>query len=59
MKRGLAAAVVLSSFAFTVGSAPAKQTKTHACTWGASSITAQYVNGKLVESKPVTTGCVP
>jgi len=29
------------------------------CTWGASSITAQYVDGKLVESEPVTTGCVP
>jgi hypothetical protein len=27
------------------------------CTWGASSITAQYVDGKLVESEPVTTGC--
>jgi hypothetical protein len=29
------------------------------CTWGASSITAQYVDGKLVESEPVTTGCAP
>jgi hypothetical protein len=29
------------------------------CTWGASSITAQYVDGKLVESQPVTTGCAP
>jgi hypothetical protein len=27
------------------------------CTWGASSVTAQYVDGKLVESTPVTTGC--
>jgi hypothetical protein len=29
------------------------------CTWGASSITAEYVNGQLVESQPVTTGCIP
>jgi len=29
------------------------------CTWGASSITAQFVDGKFVESQPVTTGCVP
>jgi hypothetical protein len=29
------------------------------CTWGASSITAEYVEGKLVVSEPVTTGCVP
>ena len=30
-----------------------------ACTWGASSMTAQFVDGKLVESEPVTTGCSP
>ena len=27
------------------------------CTWGASSITASYENGQLVESKPQTSGC--
>jgi hypothetical protein len=57
MRRGLAAAVLASVFALTAGSAPAKRAE--ACTWGASSITAQYVDGKLVESEPVTTGCAP
>jgi hypothetical protein len=55
MKRGLAAAVLVSVFVLTSGSAPAK--RGDACTWGASSITAQYVGGNLVESEPVTTGC--
>ena len=27
------------------------------CTWGASSITASYVNGQVVESEPQTSGC--
>jgi hypothetical protein len=57
MKRGLAFAILAAVFALTAGSAPAKQAD--ACTWGASSITAQYVDGKLVESQPVTTGCAP
>jgi hypothetical protein len=30
-----------------------------ACTWGASSVTASYIDGKLVMSQPQTTGCVP
>jgi hypothetical protein len=29
------------------------------CTWGASSVTATLVDGKLVESQPQTTGCIP
>jgi hypothetical protein len=29
------------------------------CTWGASPITAQFVDGKLVQSELVTTGCAP
>jgi hypothetical protein len=27
------------------------------CTWGASSITASYVNGDVVEAEPQTSGC--
>lgn len=30
-----------------------------ACTWGASSMTAELVNGVWVESQPETSGCVP
>jgi hypothetical protein len=38
------------------GSAPAQRSD---CTWGASSVLVQDVNGTLVQSDPVTTGCVP
>jgi len=39
-------------------SAPAQRTGDD-CTWGASSVMVEEVNGKLVQSEPVTTGCVP
>ena len=39
------------------GSAPAK--RADACTWGASSVTVELVNGQYVESAPETTGCIP
>jgi hypothetical protein len=29
------------------------------CTWGASSIRAEVVDGKFVVSPPATSGCVP
>lgn len=42
----------------TAGTAPA-QRRSDDCTWGASSVLVQEVNGKLVQSEPVTTGCIP
>jgi transcriptional regulator with XRE-family HTH domain len=39
------------------GSAPARRSDD--CTWGASSVLVQEVNGTLVQSDPVTTGCIP
>jgi hypothetical protein len=39
------------------GSAPAKRSDD--CTWGASSVLVKEVNGQLVQSDPVTTGCIP
>jgi hypothetical protein len=59
MKRGL---IFLSACLFVVltlaaGSAPAQQADS--CTWGASSVVVEEVNGQLVESEPVTTGCIP
>jgi hypothetical protein len=39
------------------GTAPAERSDD--CTWGASSVLVQEVNGKLVQSDPVTTGCIP
>jgi hypothetical protein len=41
----------------TAGAAPAKRADD--CTWGASSMMVQEVNGQLVQSEPVTTGCIP
>jgi hypothetical protein len=41
----------------TTGAAPANRADD--CTWGASSVMVQEVDGKLVQSEPVTTGCIP
>jgi hypothetical protein len=29
------------------------------CTWGASSVRAEVVDGNLVTSQPATSGCIP
>jgi hypothetical protein len=59
MKRGLVivAACLLVVLTVAAGAAPAK--RSDACTWGASSVVVQQVDGKLVQSEPVTTGCIP
>ena len=52
--------VVLCLFAVFVlaaGAAPGKRSDD--CTWGASSVMVEQVNGQLVQSQPVTTGCIP
>jgi hypothetical protein len=41
----------------TAVAAPAKRSDD--CTWGASSVMVEEVNGQLVQSEPVTTGCIP
>jgi hypothetical protein len=41
----------------TAGAAPAKQADD--CTWGASSVMVQEVDGRLVQSEPATSGCIP
>jgi hypothetical protein len=40
-----------------VGSAPAEPKEE--CSWGASSVIVEQVNGQYVQSEPVTTGCIP
>jgi hypothetical protein len=59
MKRGfvLLSACLLIVLTMAAGAAPAK--RADACTWGASSVVMEQVNGQYVESQPVTTGCVP
>jgi hypothetical protein len=39
------------------GAAPAR--RADSCTWGASSVMVEVVDGKLVQSEPATTGCIP
>ena len=59
MKRGLIliSACLLVVLTNAASAAPAKQAD--ACTWGASSVVVEEVNGQLVQSEPVTTGCIP
>jgi hypothetical protein len=59
MRRGFA--LLLACFCLvlllTAAAAPAKRTDD--CTWGASSVVVQEVNGQLVQSEPATSGCIP
>jgi hypothetical protein len=59
MKRGflLICACLLLVMTMAASAAPAKQSD--ACTWGASSVVVEEVNGQLVQSEPLTTGCIP
>ena len=59
MKRGflLICACLLLVMTMAASAAPAKHAD--ACTWGASSIVVEEVNGQLVQSEPLTTGCIP
>jgi hypothetical protein len=59
MKRPLilVLACLLFVLAIAAGAAPAE--RSDACTWGASSVVVEEVNGQAVQSEPVTTGCIP
>jgi hypothetical protein len=59
MTRGLiiVAACLLVVLTMAASAAPAKQGD--ACTWGASSVVVEEVNGQPVQSEPETTGCIP
>jgi hypothetical protein len=59
MKRGLMLvfACLLIVLTMAAGAAPAK--RADACTWGASSVVVEQVDGQLFESEPAITGCIP
>jgi hypothetical protein len=65
MKRPLVLlfACLLVVLTVAASAAPAKQSAptkgADDCTWGASSVVAEEVNGQLVQSEPATTGCIP
>ena len=54
----IVALFVIAACAASAGASMIHRSSGHAdCSWGASSITASYENGQLVESKPQTSGC--
>ena len=60
MRRVLVVLLVcaLAVLLLTAAAAPAKRAADD-CTWGASSVMVEEVNGQLVQSEPATSGCVP
>ena len=61
MKRPLVVLVLLCLVLVATVSAAAAPANKQAddCTWGASSVVFEEINGQLVESKPETSGCIP
>jgi hypothetical protein len=59
MKRPLILVLACLLFVLTVAASAAPAKRSDACTWGASSVVVEEVNGQYVESAPVTTGCIP
>ena len=59
MKRPLVFVLICLLLVLTVaaGAAPAK--RADECTWGASSVMVEQVDGQLVQSEPAVTGCIP
>jgi hypothetical protein len=59
MKRPLLLILVCLVLVLTVGAAAAPARQAEECTWGASSVVVEEVNGQLVQSEPATSGCIP
>lgn len=59
MKRSLVLLFVCLGLILTVAASAAPKKRTDECTWGASSVVVEQVDGKLVQSEPATTGCIP
>jgi len=59
MKRPLMFFVACLLVVLTVAASAAPAKRADACTWGASSVVVEAVNGQYVQSEPVTTGCIP
>ena len=59
MKRGLMLIFGCLLVVLTVAASAAPAKQADACTWGASSVVVEQLDGQLVESEPATTGCIP
>jgi hypothetical protein len=59
MKRGFMLVFACLLFVLTLAASAAPAKRSDDCTWGASSVVVEVVNGQLVQSEPATTGCIP
>ena len=59
MKRGLFLVLACLVLVLTVAAAAAPAKRAADCSWGASSVVVEEVNGQLVQSEPATRGCIP
>ena len=59
MKRGLLLFFGCLALILTVAASAAPRKSSDDCTWGASSVVVESVNGQLVQSEPSTSGCIP
>jgi hypothetical protein len=59
MKRGLVLILACLLLVLTVAASAAPAKQADACTWGASSMVVEEIDGQLLESQPATTGCIP
>jgi hypothetical protein len=59
MKRSLLLLCACLALILTVAASAAPKKAAGDCTWGASSVVVEQVDGKLVQSDPATTGCIP
>jgi hypothetical protein len=59
MKRGLILVAACLLFVLTLAASAAPAKRSDECMWGASSVVVEQVNGKLVQSEPATSGCIP
>jgi hypothetical protein len=59
MRRLLSVVLACACLVLLVTAAAAPAKRVDDCTWGASSVMVQEVDGQLVQSEPVTSGCIP
>ena len=59
MKRSIVLLCTCLALILTVAASAAPKKRTDDCTWGASSVVVEQVNGQLIQSQPATTGCIP
>ena len=59
MRRVLLLAALCMFAVLVVAASGAPAQKGDPCTWGASSVVVEDVNGELVQSEPAVTGCIP